>query len=257
MSPATGTAPDHSLPAAPGLPLARGALHEFYAAAEADGAGLSALAVMLAWRPQAGPVLWVRHGALAGETGEPYPPGIVELGLDPARLLLLRARDVTAALQAALEGARCAALAAVIVEMRGEARAYDLTASRRLVLAARGSGVPVFLLRSAAAVVASAAETRWRMRTAPSRALAANAPGYPAFHLTLLRTRRGQEGQQHHLEWNSDAQGLDSRLVTAGPERGRPSDTGPGAPLSRPVVSLSFNRPGTPFDRRPARKRAG
>jgi protein ImuA len=250
MSVALGKEPDHPAALPRGFPLAGGALHEFYAPAEADGVSLSALAMLLGLKDGKRATLWVRHEALAGEAGTPYPAGLAELGVDPARLLLVRARDVPSALQAGLEGARCAALGAVTVEFRGEARAYDLTASRRLALAAKASGVPVFLLRIGAKAVPSAAETRWLARAAPSRALAAKAPGPPAFHLTLLRARNGQEGEQHHLEWNRDAQRFENRFMDREPGT-RPA-AGPAAPLPRFVVPLSFDRP-RPADDEPFR----
>ena len=203
----------HPATASCGFSLARGALHEFYTASEADSVSLPALAMMLGSASARKAFLWVRHDALTGEAGTPYAAGLAELGFDPACFLLLRARDVPCELRAGLDGARCAALGAVIVEFRGEARAYDLTASRRLALAARTSGVPVFLLRSGAKLAASAAESRWLARAAPSQALAGRAPGRPAFHLTLLRIRNGQEGGQHHLEWNRDGQCLENRLA--------------------------------------------
>lgn len=238
--------------------LARGALHELYAAAQADGASLSALAMMLGETGGKQSRLWVRHAALARETGTPHPAGFSELGLDPASVLLLQARDASAALQAALEGARCTALGAVIVELWGETRVYDLAASRRLALAAKTSGVPVFLLRIGTKSIASAAETRWLARAAPSRALAAKAPGHPAFHLTLLRARNGQEGLQHHLEWNRDAQRFEDRLSSnGGPDYATPSDGGYPAPLPRPMVPVPFDRSGAAHDEPPSNERAG
>lgn len=223
----------------------RGAVHEFYAGAEADGVSLSALAMMLGEASGKRAKLWVRHEALASETGVPHPMGLAELGFDPARLLLVRARDAPSALQAGLEGARCASLGAVILELRGEAKAYDLTASRRLGLAARASGVPVFVLRIGASPVPSAAETRWQIRTMPSQALSAKAPGRPAFQLTLLRARNGLEGVQHHLEWDRDARQFipRPRHDAAFADHGAPPRH---APLFGPVVPVPFDRPGTP-----------
>ena len=249
--------PGHQPHVARGFSLSCRALHEFYAGAEADGVSLSALAMMVGGDSAKQVKLWVRHEAVTSEMGTPYPTGLSELGFDPAHLLLVRARDASTALQAGLEGARCAALGAVIVELRGEARAYDLTASRRLALAAKTSGVSVFLLRIGAKVVASAAETRWLARAAPSRALAMKAPGYPAFHLTLLRARNGQEGLQHHLEWKRDAQCLENRLPDSEPGYGsRPGWTSL-PPLSRPLVPVSFDRSGSERDEPSREKWAG
>ncbi|MBN8533054.1 MAG: hypothetical protein J0L51_03095 [Rhizobiales bacterium] len=249
--------PDCQAPASLGFSLAAAALHEFYGGAEADSVSLAALALMLGASRGKKAMLWVRHETLANETGAPYPAGLAELGFDPKLLLLVRARDVSSALQAGLEGARCKALGAAIINIRGEARAYDLTASRRLALAAKTSGVPVFLLRSGAKATASAAETRWQVRALPSRALAAKAPGNPAFHFTLLRARNGQEGAQHHLEWNRDAQRLEDRFTDSGTGSGTRIDDGSGPPLSRPVVPVSLDRSRTVRDEHSQAQRAG
>lgn len=244
-----GPRPAGSGPASAGLP-SRG-LHEFHAAA-ADAVSLSGLALGLA--AQSGrrrPLLHVGRSLAEGETGPLHGMGLAEFGLDPARLLPVRLRDPVAVLQAALEGAACAALDAVIVELWGEVRAYDLTASRRLALAARNSGVPVFVLRVGAAAVASAAETRWQVRAVPSVALAANAPGRPAFDLTLLRARNGQEGLRYHVEWDRALSKLVSRLLTGiAPDRDLETGTSAAArrraALPGAVVSLPVDRQGTP-----------
>jgi protein ImuA len=250
--------PDHPGDAPPAFSLARGALHEVYAARQADAAGLAALALMLGEGDGRRTRLWIRHEAAMRETGMPYPAGLVELGFDPAHILLLHARDALAALQAGLEGARCAALGAVMIELWGEARAYDLTASRRLALAAKTSGVPVFMLRVAAQPMPSGVETRWSARVAPSRRQAANAPGHPAFHLTLLRARNGQEGLQHHLEWNRDAQRFENALADsgfAGYADGRGAR--PPAPLSGAAFPVPRHGPGSAHDEPGRQRRAG
>jgi len=176
----------------------------------------------------------VRQDFLDGETGRVHPPGLVEIGLDPAALILVRARDASDALQAGLEAARCPAVGIVLLELWGETRALDLTASRRLSLAAQGSGATVLLTRVAAAPAPSAAETRWRVRPAPSRALPANAPGFPAFAITLLRRRGGAAGGEWGVEWDRDG----------GCFRERP--IGREAALSRPVAALPPDRPAAP-----------
>lgn len=230
---------EHQAVASWGVLLARGALHEFYAGAQADGASLSALMMMLALAESEGSTLWIRHGEHDREVGVPHPAGLAELGLDPARILFLRAPDPASALQAGLEGTRCASLGAVVIELWGAVKAYDLTASRRLALAAGTSGTRVLLARMATAPHPSAAETRWQVRAAPSRAMAANAPGNPAFEMTLMRARNGREGLRYPVEWDRDARKLVSRLPSAA--AGAPARR---APLSGAVVPVSFDRPG-------------
>lgn len=243
----------------PGFALGRGALHEFYAEEQRDGVSLSGFALMQGRGAGegSGKTLWVRHTALDRETGRPHPVGLSELGLDPAGFLLVGVRDVAAALQAGLEGVRCAALGGVLIELWGEAEAYDLTASRRLLLACRDSGVTVLIARIAARPRASAAETRWLVRALSSRALAARAPGPPAFELALLRARNGQEGLRYHVEWDRDARRFVSCAFGAG-ERSAPRALPAGrAPLSGAVVPLSFDRQDVPAEAILARRGTG
>jgi protein ImuA len=231
--------------------LATPALHEFYADRGCSGAALCGLALASARQITADrSLLWVRQEMLDHEVGAPYPPGLDGYGLAPSGMILVRARGATVLLQAALEGARTRDLGAVVVELWGDGSAYDLTASRRLAFAAKASGTLVLLARLGASPVPSAAETRWLVRPAPSRALAAQAPGNPAFEMTLLRARNGQQGLRYHLEWDCDACKLVFRPL---------ADTSdipaPRAPLPGAVVPVSFDRPGAPSTR--AWKQAG
>jgi protein ImuA len=222
--------------------LAPAALHEFYAAADADAPAQVCLALGVAGADKS--LLWVRQAFLDREFGGPNPCGLGELGLDPGRITLVSAADAPSALQAGLEGARCAALAAVVVELWGEPAALDLTASRRLALAAKASGVRVMMLRAGARPRPSAAETRWEVRAAPSRALPANAPGNPAFDITLLRSRIGLEGRRHHLEWDRDARTLVVSSAAGHPAADAAIRTAGGSPLSGAVVPLPLDRAG-------------
>lgn len=228
-------APEESSGDSPFLSLPAPGLHEFHAATEADGAALCAFALLLsADQPFR---LWVRHQEQAREMGSVHPAGLAELGLDPAQVLLVQARDVSCVLQAALEGAR--ACGAVVVELHGEAKAYDLTASRRLAVAARASGVCVLIARMGAAPRPSAAQMRWQVRGVPSRALAAKAPGPPAFEVSLLRARNGQEGLRYCVEWDRDARRFIPRNNPVTAEVDPRLST-----LSGAVVSLPSHRQG-------------
>ena len=230
--------------------IAPAALHELYADRASTATAVAGCGLGFVSGDGTRPVLWVRQHLAELEAGAPYAPGLGEYGLDPGRTILVRARDGTAALQAGLEGARTAGLGAVLIELWGAARAYDLTASRRLALAARASGATVLLLRVAATPQPSAAETRWRIQSAPSAALAARAPGAPAFHLTLLRARSRQEGLSYRLEWNRD----ECRFAILEPDswagHGTPTRHNGDAALSGAVVALPADRPAAPSVRR-------
>ncbi len=208
--------------------LARAALHEIMPAGLADASAAAGFAAMLAMRaaPAGRTVVWVRQAHAESETGALHAPGLSALGLDPAALVMVRVRDVVGVLRAGVEAVRCTALGAVVMEPWGSHRALDFTATRRLVLAAERSGVPVLLLRHVAETRHSAAGTRWLVATAPSRALLANAPGRPAFDITLSRHRAGPAGLGWRLEWDHEHHQFRQ-----------------AAPLSGAVVSISSRRP--------------
>jgi protein ImuA len=213
--------------------LARGTLHELLAPGRADAAAATGFAAMLAARA-AGALVWLRVAAVRGlgPGGALHPPGLGDMGVDPGRLLLVGAPDPPALLRAAADVLRCPEVALAVIELWGAARLLDLTASRRLLLAAEGSGALGVLLRVDAPPAPSAATTRWAVGAAPSTALAANAPGPPALDLHLLRQRGGPAGFSWRVEWDRDRKALrepaPSGAVAALPER-RPAD-GHGAP---------------------------
>jgi protein ImuA len=194
---------DDSIDSRLGGGLAVAALHELYATAEGDATAAAGLALLLAARNgRAGPILWLGDDRMRGE-GRLYGLGLAELGVDPARLLLVDAPDSLAMLRAAAEAVACPGLAAVIMATPGRAASLDLTATRRLALAAARSGVTTLLLRTGAPQP-SAANSRWQVAAAASVPLPGNAPGAPVFALTLLRHRGGIAGFSCLLEWHRD-----------------------------------------------------
>jgi protein ImuA len=130
--------------------------------------------------------------------------GLAELGFDPDRLIQISAPDTLAVLRAGADSVKCGQVGAVVIEPWGKAPLLDLTASRRLSMAAAASGVLTLMLRVDAVPVPSAAQTRWEVASAPSAPLAACAPGFPAFDISLLRHRGGISGLAARLEWNRD-----------------------------------------------------
>jgi protein ImuA len=143
--------------ALPGGGLARGTLHEIVAA-ESDAAAAEGFAAsLLTALAREGPVLW------CSAEGGLYGPGLARLGLTPDRLILVRARRPADLLWAMEEGLKTPGLVAVL----GAPKRLDLTASRRLLLAAEGSGVTGLVLRGEQEA-SSVAVTRWRVSSAPS-----------------------------------------------------------------------------------------
>jgi protein ImuA len=189
--------------------LVQARLHEVFAQDGPDEAGATAFAMMLALcltrSAPAAPLLWLREERTQRKAAL-HGPGLVDLGCDPARLILGVLPDVRAVLRAGADALRCAALGAVILELDGNPPLLDLTASRRFALAAEESGVTPLLLRLRGARPSpSAAQTRWQVACAPSAPLEAGAPGHPALTLNLLRQRGGPAGLDWTVEWNRDA----------------------------------------------------
>lgn len=202
--------------------LRRDALHEVFPAAAGDEAAATGFALALARIAGGGrPLVWVRQDMAGREVGEPYAPGLVEIGLDPARLVIVHAADAVAALRCAADALHCEGLGAVLLEPWGQPRSLDLTASRRLSLAA-GAGVTAIALRPAGRPCPSAADTRWRIAAAPT----SSQWSAPVFAAELLRNRRGPAGRWI-MEWNRD----EARLADARPDAGRP----PAHPVAAPA----------------------
>ena len=215
-----------SLDAALAGGLGYGQVHEIYAAEPDDASSAAgfAMALGIGMSVSERPVLWLRERRWLHTAGILQAGGWAQLGGRPEQGLVGVVPDTLSLLRAAADALRCGALAAVILESWGTMRALDLTASRRLVLAAEKSGVPLLLLRIDATPSPSAARTRWQVAAAPSQALPGDAPGQPAFDLTLLRQRSGPCGLDWRLEWDRDRRKFRE------------------APLSGAVVSIPSDR---------------
>jgi len=185
--------------------LALGALHEVFCEGSRQGAAASGFVASLATRlaPRR-PLVWVRQDFSEREAGVLSMSGLAELGLDPRRVVSVRATDAENALRAAADALACDAVGAVVLEVWGETRQLDLVASRKLTLAAQGAGVTALLLRIAASPIPSTAETRWIVRAAPSPPAASwSAWGAPRFDAELVRNRHGSLGRWI-MEWTCD-----------------------------------------------------
>ena len=190
----------------PGGGLMLGAVHEVQAAGPDTDTGAlptSFVAGILARHP--GPVLWI------GQERRVFGPGLVQTGLDPGRVVFVDAGRVVPLVTE--EALRHPGIAGVVAELDGR---LDGVASRRLQLAAEGSGVLGLLIRLSrrfddpALNEPSAAATRWRVGPVPSPPALAHAPDMdgmprPRWQLGLLRCR-GSEGASWIVE-GADAQG--------------------------------------------------
>src|SRR5437868_1838173 len=85
---ALGLAP---LDACLGGGLTRARLHEIWPAETIDGPGATGFALMLARCASGpdGPIIWITEERGEQRRGSLYPPGLAELGIDPARILFV------------------------------------------------------------------------------------------------------------------------------------------------------------------------
>jgi protein ImuA len=170
---------DDALPEG-GLPLGR--VHDVLSPARSDvrdaaafGFTIALVALLMQTRPQEGPVIWCTRGAnLLG--GTLYTRGLVQLGLDADRLILVETVDEADRLWALEEALTTRGVLAAIAELDPvRLGKRDDKTGRRLQLAAERSGVTGFLLRPRMATAAGPAaratglvESRWQVDAAPS-----------------------------------------------------------------------------------------
>ena len=184
--------------------LARAAIHEVFCEGRQGTAATGFIAGLAGRVTARRPLLWVRQDFSEMEVGALSMSGLAELGLDPRRVVMVRAADVEAALRTSADALACDALGAVVLELWGETKQFDLVASRKLTFAAQVSGVTGLLLRMAAHPSPSTAETRWMLRAAHSPPGAAwSAWGAPRFDAELVRNRHGPVGRWI-MEWKCD-----------------------------------------------------
>lgn len=210
--------------------LERGRLHEIFADAEdASSAGGFAAMIVRRFERAGSPVVWLRQEEAQVTGGTLHMPGLVELGLGRIDLVIGVLPDALSLLRVAADVARCAEVGVVVIELWKNPKPLDLTATRRLAVAAEASGVTALLLRVAAEQGPSAATTRWAIRAAPALPLEANAPGFTALDVELVRQRGGRAGGRWSVEWDRDqAIFLEQTRVV--------SETPPAAPLPGAVV---------------------
>jgi protein ImuA len=173
--------------------LALGALHEVAGGGTGavDGAAAALFAAGIAARTR-GQVLWcVTRQDL-------FAPALAQAGLAPDRVIYVESGDDKAVLACFEEALRHRKLGAVVAEV---AR-LSMTASRRLQLAAEGSGVIGLALRrwrrladAAQFGQPTASTTRWRISALPSTPLPVPGVGRARWRLELLRCRGGESGE--------------------------------------------------------------
>lgn len=170
--------------------LARGALHEVAGGGNGaiDGAASALFAAGIAGRT-AGKALWcVARPDL-------FAPSLAQAGLAADRVVYVEAGDDKAILACMEEGLRHGGLGAVV----GEIARLPMTASRRLQLAAEGTGSIGIALRrwrrhsdASDFGAPTAAMTRWRVSVLPSEALPVPGVGRHRWLVELIRAKAGE-----------------------------------------------------------------
>ena len=188
----------------PGGGLARAAVHEVLAADPGAAAGFCALVLARSRGQREGAMLWI------APEPDAWPPGLMRFGLSPADLVLVQAPRRQDALWAMEESLRCPGVAGALLAAEG----LDLTAARRLQLAAEAGGAIGLLLRPDAAGDspaedggAGSALTRWRVGALAGTG-GAHDLGDPRWQLDLLRCRGGRP-QSWDVTWRPAAERLD------------------------------------------------
>lgn len=178
--------------------LALGALHEIAAADfRAIPGAWGFLLALMARVEHKGAVVWPL--LLGGAFGLPYGQGLKSFGFDPGDFLVVRCRREHDAAWAMEEALRIGAGAVIGARTRD----MDLTASRRLQLAAQQSGTPIFLLRGHNDRQPSAAVSRWRVAVLPSARDRFGLFGKPRWHVALEYAQGGR-CNEWVVEWDHE-----------------------------------------------------
>jgi protein ImuA len=150
-------------------------------------------------------ILWCWPSVFAREIGAPYGHGLAALGLEPAAWLFAETPRAADALWAMEEGLRSQSLALVV----GVVDEAELTAARRLSLAAAEHLTPCLLITDPRLSPAGSTATRWRVgaRGSAVHPFDGGAPGAPRYGVTLERCRHRpltREPLPHLLEWSDE-----------------------------------------------------
>ena len=167
--------------------------------------------------------LWIQTDIARFESGAPYGIGLDLFGLPSRRLLVLRARRPIDALFAMEEALKCRGIGSVIAELPDDTA--DLTATRRLSLAARTHDGIGLLLRHRSTSAPSAAMTRWEVAASSGLRDAFGGIGTTAFLLSLVKNRRGPCGA-FRVAWSHDELAFVAAdpVAVVAPSADRPAD---------------------------------
>ncbi len=231
----TGLAEIDSHLAAQGL--ARVGLHDICPTAYGDMPAAMGFALALALRRLADPaeprpLLWCRLAREEREYGRLYGHGLEALGLARSRFVTVTLKKPVDLLWTAEEALKSGALALVLAD--ADPQHTDLTATRRLALAAAAGKAAGLLVFAHPHGGATASHTRWLAAAARSRPppYDAEAPGEPLWTVQLTRARGGRPGA-----WTVEWQHAPHRFAVVSGLRGGAfhpwTDENPESPAAR------------------------
>ena len=172
----------------PNSSFPQGAVHEFLSAHAEDATATSGFiaGLLSPLMGNIGTVLWISSSRTL------FPPALKSFGIQPDRVIFVDLKNEKHILWAMEEALKCAALTAVV----GEMREISFTTSRRLQLAVEQSKVTGFVLRHHPRKVnPTACVSRWKITPLPSE-IVDDLPGigFPQWKVELLRIRNGRAG---------------------------------------------------------------
>jgi protein ImuA len=140
------------------------------------------------------PILWVVPRVTARECGQPYGPGLLDLGLAPERVIVVSVERAMDAFAAAEMGLEERGLAGVLVDLPARLPADLLRLGKRLSLRASRQATPCLLLHATPEPVEAPVASRWLVASQP--VMRGIAPDFTtAFDLTLAKNRTGALGR--------------------------------------------------------------
>jgi protein ImuA len=154
---------------------------------------------------RARPILWCRSAIECREHGKLYGHGAEGLGLSREKLLVLVLKNQVSLFWTMEEALKSGCFSSVISDAASQHT--NLTITRRLSLSAGEGRTAGLLVFNRNYISATASTSRWQVATSPSPppALEPQAPGHPAWAVTLSRIRGGRPGHwtllwhpQHH-----------------------------------------------------------
>lgn len=167
-------------------------------------------------RTKTGPLIWCQ--LRDPERLHLHAPGLAAFGIDPERIIKLTVKSEQDLLWAMEEALGCAYISGV-VGVLGQEKLYGFTASRRLSLRAKESGVSALMLRSHRANGTTAADMRWMVGAEestkmPKRKAFLPRLGEAIWQLNLIKCR-GTNGGPFQIGWNRETLSFDlaSRLA--------------------------------------------